>query len=184
MTDSKTVAMTGAKWYALRDFKRPNAIQHAWEMFRDKKMNVFTPKKWVLVTVKGKRIRKEVAFIPDLLFVHETRAVLDPIIETTATLQYRFRKYGAQNEPIVVPDADMDRFIQAVKTDKNPIYYKPSELTSDMIGKTIVVNGGPLNGYEGELLKIRGSKKRRLIVKIKDFLAAAVEVNTDYVQVL
>ena len=176
--------MIDKKWYALRDLKRPNALKRAWEMFEDRQMEVFTPKKWVLTTVKGERKPKEVAFIPDLLFVRESRELLDPVIETTETLQYRFRKYGAQNEPIVVPDDDMERFINAVKTDKNPIYYKPSELTPDMIGKTIVVNGGPLNGYEGELLKMRGSKNRRLIVKIGDFLAAAVEVNTDYVQVL
>lgn len=184
MADCKTVAMTKAKWYALRDLKRPNAIQHAWEMFQDKKMKVFTPKKWVLVTVKGKRERKEVAFIPDLLFVHETREVLDPIIETTATLQYRFRKYGVQDEPIVVPDADMERFIQAVNSSKSPKYYLPEEITPAMYGRKIRIVGGPLNGYEGSLLTTRGSKVKRLLVELKGFLAAGIEVNPEYIQLM
>ncbi len=85
---------------------------------------------------------------------------------------------------MTVPDAEMEKFILAVETDASPMYYAPDELTSDMIGKTVVVIGGPLDGYEGELLKIRGSKKRRLIVKLNNFLAAAIEVNPEYIQIL
>lgn len=184
MTDCKTVTMTEAKWYALRDLKRPNAIQHAWEMFQYLKMKVFTPKKWVLVTVKGKRKRKEVAFIPDLLFVHETREILDPIIETTATLQYRFRKYGAQDDPIVVPDADMERFIHAVNNSESYRYYLPEEITPAMYGRKIRIVGGPLNGYEGCLLTTRGSKVKRLLVELKGFLAAGIEVDPEYIQLM
>jgi len=176
--------MTEAKWYALRDLKRPNALQRAWEMFRDRKMEVFTPKKWVLVTVKGKRKPKEVAFIPDLLFVHEAREVLDPIIEATATLQYRFRKYGVQNEPIVVPDADMDCFIHAVNISESPRYYLPEEITPAMHGRKIRIVGGPLDGYEGSLLITRGSKVKRLLVELNGFLAAGIEVNPEYIQLI
>lgn len=173
--------MTDAKWYALRDLKRSNALQHAWEMFEEKKMIVFTPKRWILTTGKGKRIPKEVAVIPDLLFVYETRKVLDPIIENTLTLQYRFRKYGAQNEPIVIPDKAMERFIHAVGSSEKPVYYLPEEITPSMYGKTIRIVGGPLDGYEGRLLKMRGSKVKRLLVELDGFLVAAVEVNPEYI---
>lgn len=184
MTDSKPLSMTEARWYALRDLKRPNATRRAWEMLRDMKMEVFTPKKWVLATVKGERKPKEVAFIPDLLFVHEARKALDPIIETTETLQYRFRKYGAQNEPVVVPDADMERFIHAVNTSESPRYYLPEELTPAMCGRRIRIVGGPLNGYEGSLVTIRGSRVKRLLVELKGFLAVGVEVEPEYIQLL
>lgn len=184
MADCKTVSMTDKKWYALRDLKRPNALKRAWEMFEDRKMEVFTPKKWVLVTVKGERKPKEVAFIPDLLFVHESRDVLDPVIESTETLQYRFRKYGAQNEPIVVPDDDMERFINAVSVSKSPKYYLPEDITMTMYGREIRIIGGPLNGYEGSLITTRGSKTKRLLVELKGFLAVGVEVDPEYIQLI
>lgn len=182
MTDSKAIPTTEARWYVLRDLKRPNALRRAWDMLQEKDMTVFTPKKWILVTVKGKRKPKEVAVIPDLLFVHATRDVLDPLVESTATLQYRFRKYGAQNEPLIVPDTDMERFIHAVSTSENPAYYLPEEITPQMYGKTIRIVGGPLDGYEGRLLKMRGSKVKRLLIELKDFLCAGVEVNPEYIR--
>lgn len=181
MTDSGTVFITEAKWYVLRDLKRPNALRRAWEMLLEKNMTVFTPKKRVLVTVKGKRIPKEKPIIPDLLFVHAARTVLDPVVENTVTLQYRFRKYGRQNEPLIVPDADMERFIHAVNSSKDPVFYLPEEITPQMYGKMIRIVGGPLNGYEGRLLKMRGSKVKRLLIELKDFLCAGVEVNPEYI---
>lgn len=183
MAEPDTISTTEIKWYALRDLKRPNAIRRAWEVLRDDlKMEVFTPKKWVLVTVKGARKPKEVAFIPDLLFVHDARAALDPVIENMQTLQYRFRKYGGQNEPIVVPDADMERFIHAVNSSENPQYYLPEEVTPQMYGKEIMIVGGPLDGYRGRLLTTRGSKVKRLIVELKGFLCVGVEVNPEYIR--
>lgn len=44
---------------------------------------------------------------------------------------------------------------------------------------------GPLNGFEGVLLKVKGSGKKKLIVKLPGLLAAAVEVGrTDYVELI
>ncbi len=184
MTEANTIPEDIAKWYALRDLKRPNALLRAWEMLEGKNMKVFTPKKWVMSTMKRQRVPKEVAFIPDLLFVYDTRAALDPIIESTDTLQYRFRKYGAQNEPIVVPDADMERFIYAVNNSESHQFYLPSEITPQMCGHKIRIVGGPFNGYEGNLLTIRGSRVKRLLVELKDFLAVGVEINPEYIQLV
>lgn len=184
MSDSQPLSATKARWYVLRDLKRPNALQRAWEMFEGKKMEVFTPKKWVMVTVKGRRKPKEVAFIPDLLFVHDTREVLDPIIKETETLQYRFRKYGAQNEPMVVPDRDMERFIYAVSQSESPQYYLPEEITPNMYGRKIRIVGGPFDGYEGCLLTMRGSKAKQLLVELKGLLAVGVKVSPEYIQLV
>lgn len=85
---------------------------------------------------------------------------------------------------MTVADAEMERFINAVNSDNAPLIYTPSELTPDMIGREIIVNGGPMDGVRGRLLKMRGSRKRRLIVELKGFFVAAVEVNPDYVQLV
>lgn len=185
MISSSNPPTTRKKWYVLRDLKRPIAKDRAWQTLQNREnMEVFTPKKWTLRMENGKRTPKEVPVIPDLLFVHETRDTLDPVVERTSTLQYRFRKGGAQNEPLVVADGDMERFINVVNSTDTPKYYSMQEITPDMHRRYIRIVGGPFDGYEGYLLTTRGSKKKRLLVEIPDLIAASVEVNPEFIQIV
>ena len=169
------------RWYVLRDLKRANAREHACQLLQELQMEVFTPMKWQLVTVKGKHIRKEVPYMPDLLFVHDTRKHIDPIVESCSTLQYRWLR-NKFREPMTVPEADMNRFIQAVRSAESPRYFLPEEITSSMLGHPIRMIGGPLNGYEGTLLTVRDSNVKRLLVELPGLLTVGVEVDPDYIQ--
>ena len=169
----------------MRDLKPRNAKNPAYKVIDELGLRYFTPMHWVVINGKnGKKERVHIPVIQDLLFIYESRDVLDPVVETTQKLQYRFKRGAGPQAVITIPQSDMERFIRAVGSDKTPIYYTPAELTPEMIGKEIIVKGGPMDGYQGKLLKMQGSKKRRLIVELKGFLAAAVEVNPDYIQLL
>lgn len=178
LNDPKTV-----RWFVLRDLKRANAKQQAYRLFQEKNMEVFTPMKSRLVVVKGKRVRQEIPCIPDLLFVHDSREVLDPIVEDISTLQYRWLR-NKYREPMTVSDAEMERFIRAVSVSEMPKYYLPEEITPEMLNRSIRIVGGPLDGYEGTLLTTRGSKVKRLLVEIPQLLAVGVEVNPEYIQLI
>lgn len=169
-----------ARWFVLRDLKRANSKKLSYTLFEEKGMEFFTPMKSKLMVVKGKQVRKEVPCIPDLLFVHETREKLDPIIEEVPTIQYRWVR-NKYREPMVVSDAEMERFIHAVTVSGPPKYYLPEEITPEMLRRKIRIVGGPLDGYEGTLLTVRGSKVKRLLVEIPNLLLAGVEVNPDYI---
>lgn len=169
------------RWFVLRDLKRANSKQPAYKLFEEKNVEYFTPMKSKLVVVKGKQIRKEVPCIPDLLFVHNSREVLDPIIDEVSTVQYRWVR-NKYREPMVVSDAEMERFIHAVSVSGIPKYYLPEEITPAMLNRKIRIVGGPLDGYEGTLLTLRGSKVKRLLVEIPGLLLAGIEVNPDYIQ--
>lgn len=174
---------TVALWYAMRDLKRANAKLPAYVLLRNAGVNVFTPMTW-RITVKGdKRVRCEVPAIHDLLFAHESRNVLDPIVESVPTLQYRYRKGGNYREPMTVPEKDMERFIRAVESsDKPPRYYLPDEIRPEMCRHRIRIVGGTLDGYEGRLLSVRGSKTKRLLVELPEFFAVGVEVTPDMIE--
>lgn len=171
-------------WYVMRDLKRPNAKEPAYRLLEKEEYEVFTPMKWQLVVKQGIRVRKKIPFIQDLLFVHDTRARLDLVVEKTPTLQYRYARGGAYRDPMTVPDANMERFILAVNTSDSPKYYLPEEITPEMYGRKIRIVGGPLNGYEGSLLTTRGSKVKRLLVELPRFLSVAVEVHPEYIQLV
>ena len=171
------------QWFVMRDLKRRNAKQPAYLMFKDKGMEFFTPMVHKLLTIHGKREDREVPFMQDLLFVKETKEKLDVIVEAIPTLQYRY-KLGVQHTPIVVRNTDMERFIKAVEATENPKYYRPEEITPDMLNRKIRIIGGQLDGYIGTLVTIRGSKTKWLLVELPMLLAAAVDVETEFIQLI
>jgi hypothetical protein len=169
------------QWFVLRDLKRANAKRLAYQVFLENDIEVFTPKKWKLSVVKGKKVRREVPCIPDLLFVHDSRERIDPIVDVVSTIQYRWLR-NKFREPMTVSDAEMTRFIQAVRSTESPRYFLPEEITPSMLGRAIRMVGGTLDGYEGTLLTTRGSRVKRLLVELPGLLTVGVEVNPDYIQ--
>ena len=171
------------QWFAMRDLKRRHAKLPAYKLFENLKVSYFTPMVHRLVVVNGKRVDQEVPFMPDLLFVKDTREHLDLIVESTPKLQYRY-KIGLQHTPIIVPTAEMERFIYAVESRENPKFYSLTEVTPEMINRKIRIIGGKLDGYTGTLVTTRGSKVKRLLVELPSLLAASVEVEAEYIQLV
>lgn len=187
MDTSKTPAESfpadGSRWFVMRDLSRNNAKLPAWEMLRAQDIRHFTPLVWRMVSVGGKRQPRQVPYVQDLVFAYATREVLDPLVERIRTFQYRYLRH-TWREPMTVPGPDMERFIRAVESTESPRYYTPQEITPDMRERRIRIVGGTLDGYEGTLVTVRGSKRKRLLVEIPMLLAAAVEVEPEYVKLL
>ena len=171
------------QWFVMRDLKRANAKLPGYKQLAEAHIEVFTPMRWRIATRRGAQIREEKPFVRDLLFAHATRSILDPIVERTPTLQYRYVR-GAYCQPMVVKDKDMQRFIGAVEASDTPRFYLPGELSAAQCGQMIRIIGGPLNGYEGRLLSIRGSKTKRLLIELPGILSVGVEVEPEYIQLI
>lgn len=87
-------APTDVRWYALRDLKRPNATLPAYKQLSGENLEVFTPMKWTLSTKGGRRERILVPVMQDLLFVHASLLLIEPIVQRINTLQFRFSRGG------------------------------------------------------------------------------------------
>lgn len=173
------------EWFVLRDLKRSNAKNPAYKFLPSLGVETFTPMHWVIKdNPRGGKVRQHVPFMPSLLFAKSSRHNLDEIILRTETLQYRFVKGAPQGTPMTVPTDEMNRFIEGVNQSENCTFYSPGEITPDMYGRRVVIKGGPFDGYTGNLLRARGSKKRRLIVKLQGLIAAAIEVSPEYIQLI
>ena len=107
-------------WYVMRDLKRSNAKLPAYKQLSDEHIEVFTPMQWRLSLKNGKRIREEVPFMQDLLFVHDTREVLDQFVRKIPTLQYRYLKGGGYCQPMIVSDLDMEH-LMVLKRRSKPV---------------------------------------------------------------
>ena len=171
------------RWYALRDLSRRHTKKPAYKLLTAIGLEVFTPMTRKLVIEKGQRRSKEEPFMQDLIFVRDSRERLNPIVSKIENLQYRYI-HGRYCEPMVVPDADMARFIYAVQSSRLPRFFRPEEITQEMCGQYVRIVGSALDGYEGHLITINGSKYKRLMVALPNFLVAAVEVLPEYIEVL
>ena len=171
------------QWYVMRDLTRANAKFPAYRMLCGEGIECFTPMVTRLSVKNGKRIREEVPFIHDLVFAYATREMLEPIVGRVQTFQYRYLR-NTYRIPMTVRDREMKNFIHAVRSVETPHYYLPEEITPDMYRRKIRIVGGQLEGYEGYLLSLRGSKVKRLLVELPTLLAASVEVESEYIQLL
>lgn len=79
-------------WFVMRDLKRPNAKIPAYKQLADEPCEVFTPLKRILKISHGRRVREEVPFIQDLLFVHGKACEIEAIVQKIPTLQFRYQK--------------------------------------------------------------------------------------------
>ncbi len=165
----------------MRDLKRRTANTLAIHELAKAGLEVFTPMTQMVMKIGGRLQRREVPVIQDLLFVHEAKDKLDPVVEMSPTLQYRYQRGKTKDEPTTVRDEEMERFIFAVSQSETPIYYKPGDLTESMYGKLVHIHGGRLNGYQGRLLSVKGMRKRRLIIELPGLLSAAVEVEPEFI---
>lgn len=172
------------QWFVMRDLKRRNANTLAIHELANAGLEVFTPMVQMIMTIGGRRQRRDVPVIQDLLFVHEAKAVLDSYVEIYPTLQYRYQLGKTINEPMTVRLEEMDRFMFAVNNSETTLYYKPGELTREMYGRNVRIVGGVLDTFEGRLLSVRGMRKRRLLIELPNLITAAVEVRPEFIQIL
>lgn len=172
------------QWFVMRDLKRRNANNLAIHELAKAGLEVFTPMTQMVMKIGGRLQRRDVPLIQDLLFVHETKADLDPYVAKYPTLQYRYQRGKTADEPMAVGSEEMQRFIYAVSHTETPVYYKPGELTESMRGRYVRIVGGVLDNFEGHLLSVKGKRKKHLIIELPGLIAAAVEVEPDFIQII
>lgn len=163
------------QWYVLRDLKRPNALLPAYKMLGNLNIEVFTPMREQLSRKRETLQRTMQPVLRDLLFAHTTRSALDGIIHNTPTLQYRFLK-GHRQKPMTVPEREMTDFITAVACSHTTHFLMPDEINPAMYGRRVRIIGGTLDGQEGILKTVRGSRRRHLLVQLEGILAADIEI--------
>ena len=181
--DARDIAERQEQWFVMRDLTRPNTKVPAFLMLQQLNVRCFTPMVWKIVLRRGQRERVMAPYMHDLLFVYDTRETIDAIVGRVRTFQYRYLR-NTNRVPMTVRNEEMERFIQAVGHSESIRYYRPEEITPDMRHRKIRIIGGQLDGLEGSLLTVRGSKTRRLLVEIPSLLAASVEVNPEFIQLL
>ncbi len=170
-------------WFVLRDLSRPNANIPGYKLLEKEKIKFFTPMHFVIKKKGGKNTRVKEPVLRSLVFAYTRKEILDTLTRKYQVLQFRYMYGHSIDDPMIVPKNDMDRFIHAIESSySEPIYYSMEDITPDKYGKEVRIIGGNLDGYTGRLLRMRGSKIKRLLVEVKGLFVAGVEVDAEYIQ--
>ena len=162
------------QWFAMRaTYKREFVAR---DYLAAKGIEVFIPLKREIKVVGGIKRKVTVPAINSLIFVYAQKEVLQSAKFGVEYLQYLTRKLDGKNIPIIVPDRQMEQFRQVVEDDTiDKIYYAPGEL--DLASGTKVrIHGGPMDGIEGVLAKVKGKRARQFTMEIEGTVAISTKV--------
>ncbi len=168
-TNSKIEQEPEAKvWYAIRvTFNREMKVKDDLDL---RGIESFIPMKYVMGTRRGRRVKKLVPSIHNLIFFHIEPSLMKEYKATTK-LPIRYIMNPATKKPVVVPEQEMKNFIAVAGTYEEQLEYitpKPGQFTR---GDKVRILGGPFEGAEGVLQRVKGDS--RVIVTIKGLVAVA-----------
>ena len=177
------VQVDDERWFALsapyrRELKAKTSLEQAG-------MQCFIPMRYSVVSRRNGEKRKElVPVVHNLLFARSSRDAIQDIKRNLGYLQWLTMPRDGRNEPIIVRDNDMENFMRVCQTlDNSLVYLSPDEVNLHM-GTRVRIIGGMLNGVEGTLLRVKGSRRKRIVVMIRGVLGVAATETDGFIQVL
>ena len=146
----------------------------------------FVPMRYQAVRKRtGSMARELLPAIHNLIFVRGSKPCVSQAKKDILWLQWLTRPEGGKNVPVTVPDKDMEQFIAVTNTyNEHLIYIQPDEIDLRK-GTPVRILGGPFNGFEGTFIKVKGSRKKRVVVMLKGIVGVAMaEITPDLLEVL
>ncbi|MFT4170561.1 MAG: UpxY family transcription antiterminator [Dysgonomonas sp.] len=139
----------------------------------------FIPMHYKYVEKKGQKIKVLVPVVNNLVFVKTSRAVLNKV-KTEVELRFpvRYMMDRVRNEPMVVPENQMNNFLSVAKTYDDQLIYLDSSEVLLRRGDKVRITQGPLAGVVGEFLRIRGD--RRVVVSVDGLMSVATAYIAPY----
>jgi len=170
MPRSITNFLSDMNWFAIRvSYSRELALK---AILDAEKIENFIPMRYEYIIKSGKRLRKLLPAIHNLVFVHSTRKRIDALKdELESSMPIRFIMNREYCRPVIIPDAQMRSFILVAGTyDEAILYVEPAELHL-VKGQRVRITGGVFEGVIGEFVRIRHD--RRVVVNIEGVMAVA-----------
>lgn len=176
---------SNSQWFVLRAiFKKELAVRDA---LRRRGLHCYVPLRYLVKTQQGRKVRRLVPAITDLVFVHGTEKEIEEAKSRLRETCYWLSRPvigKVRREKVVVADRDMENFIRVTQqTEADILYFRPDEVSLAK-GDLIRIHGGVFDGVEGIMMKVKGRREKQLVVSIPDLAVAAVTVRPDVVEVV
>lgn len=149
-------------WYALRvTYARELKVKQS---FDEKGIESYVPMRMVERRFFGKRRKRLVPAIHNLIFVHIERARMKEIKSTT-DMPIRYIMDRESKSPVIVPDKQMADFIAVAKSDNEHVEFISPDAISIKSGERVRVIDGAFKGVEGEYIRYKGHSKVAISIR-------------------
>lgn len=173
--------LTRIQWFAMSAYKNEKKAE---EMLKGKDgLEYFIPKHYAVRVYHGVKSKRLVPVIriSSSCMLPENRS---RISKKYNFLQFMMWEKSTGLKYIVVPDKQMESFIKiASQYEENTIYYKPEEIDIRK-GTHICIYGGKFNGVKGVFMRVKGKRRRRVVVMLEGIMGISVEVHPDLIEVI
>lgn len=171
-------------WFVLGSLNRKNELSIR-DMFRREGRTSFVPLRYETVTTHGHRERKLVPAVTGMVFIKgDLDELQDLIRDRKERLFLRKSTYSNREAYLTVSDHDMENFIAVVeKAGEKITYFRPDEINLRP-GDKIRINGGFYDGREGVIMRVKGKRRRQLVVSIPGLVYAAVELEPELIELI
>ena len=171
-------------WYVIGSLNRQNELKIRDALRLDGK-ECFVPLRYELVNTRGKKERQMVPAIPGMVFIKEfdtPEKIQEYFQHRKERVFLRKSTFSNREDYLTVSDHDMENFIAITeKAGEKITYYEPGEIHLRP-GDRIRVNGGLYDGREGIIMRVKGKRRKQLVVSIPGVLIASVEMEPDLVE--
>ena len=171
-------------WYVIGSLNRQNELKIR-DAFRKDGKECFVPLRYELVKVKGKKERQMVPAIPGMVFIKEfdtLEKMKEYFLHRKERVFLKKSTFSNREDYLTVSDHDMENFMAITeKAGERITYYEPGEIQLRP-GDRIRVNGGLYDGREGVIMRVKGKRRKQLVVSIPGVLIASVEMEPDLVE--
>lgn len=174
--------MEQQQWFVMNAYKAEQKAEEHLHQAGD--IQYFIPKHYVLRNHNGRKERRYVPLIPNMVFVRARYARLEEFKRNHPYLRYATRKVEGTNRIMKVPDKEMEDFIRVTREREDAVrYFRPEEIDLRQ-GVKVRIHGGSLDGVVGTLMKVKGARSRELVLMLEDLVAMSVRVEPDFIEVL
>lgn len=171
-------------WYAMsatfgRELKARSYLEsHSVECYVPMKQGIVTNN-------QKKKERRLIPAINNLIFVHSVKSRIQELKRGVDYLQYLTNHVNGKNLPIVVPDKEMQHFIDVCEThDESLIYLSANEINLAK-GTPVKILGGLFDGVEGTFIKVSHHRSKKVVVHIQGIAAVVItDISDGYLQLL
>lgn len=170
------------RWYVMRAYKCEGKAEE--KLKGEDGLDYYIPKKYTVQVYHGKKTRRLVPVIPNLIFVHASHSQIIEFKQKCNFLQFMMWKMSTGLEYLTVPDNQMSNFIKiSSQYDEDLKYYKPEEIDFKK-GTRVRIHGGQFDGLEGTFIKLKGTRSKQVVVKLDNIMAVSAQIHLDLIEVI
>ena len=169
-------------WYSLGCLSPQREVKIRDEA-RKAGFDAFVPMVYEVKTIRGQKQRKLIPALAGLIFAKgELEALKAYTRESAYPVFVRKSTFSNREDYLKIPTKAMEDFIAVTEhREEHVSYFRPDEIQLQE-GDRIRINGGPYDGREGIIMRLKGKRNRHLVVQIPGYLIAAVELSPEMIE--